>query len=102
MAKTKYEFKNWEHNQTPNEESDLPNTYPPFLKKACLDNYQYTVKLAGDDAFNITHAVPISKKWVRLFPDDVQEANSNLPFPQRNRGIEVRVTEIIWISDHDS
>jgi len=71
------------------------------LAKACSDKpFDYALKLRSGEVVRFSGAEIIRPGWIHLdvFPPDAQPANNGLPFPA-DRGIDVRIDEILWVMD---
>jgi len=80
--------------------------YPPALTKACLDHFEYLLKLKDGQYIFFNDAVPINKEWVHIKVNDVCDVDWTLTDIPKNRivfgferGIDVRVSEIAWVAD---
>ena len=75
--------------------------YPPALAKACCDSpFDYAACLRGGSVIRFDTAEPINEEWVTLFIDEQKSwgIDSGMPFPFP-RGVDVRVSEIVWVAD---
>jgi hypothetical protein len=70
---------------------DFPS-YPSFLVKACNDSFSYGVKLKNGEVIKFESAEPINNEWVILSGVENKEYDFE-------RGMEIRVSEIVWIID---
>jgi hypothetical protein len=72
----------------------------PALAKACGDSFNYALKLRTGEVIMFQGAELVGDKWVHLSGVDTSEPDegSKLPFPAR-RGIDVRLSEIMWVMD---
>lgn len=61
--------------------------YPPALAKACFDFFSYRVCLRTGAEIDFESATPLVGGWVRLNCE------------KYDRGIEVRVSDILWVVD---
>jgi hypothetical protein len=88
----------------PIEITALEYGYPPALAKACCDYFENALKLKTGETIFYSKAKPISKEWVFIDGiNDTQiglqgksEALLDVPFA---RGMEIRVSEIVWCAD---
>ena len=80
----------------------LPKSYPPGLKKACLDYYDYLIKIKGvEQMIYFNEAEYINDEWVLIkgimsHKDGCNFSNINI---QPSRGVEIRVSEIQFVID---
>jgi hypothetical protein len=70
------------------------------LAKACVDHYDYALKLRTGEVIRFTDAEIIRPGWIHLevCEPDVQPRMNRLPFTA-GRGIDVRIDEIVWVMD---
>lgn len=92
-----------------NDECDLLVTmgYPTMLAKACTDAFDYCLKLKNGDLIRFAEAKAISPEWVLIKELDLRRSHFQSPNIYDNaflfdRGIEVRISEIVWIADAPS
>jgi len=80
-------------------------TYPPTLVKALGDHFTYALMLKTGQIISFVEAEFISTSWVRLrqpqFHADMGELHlcSSFETAEFERGLEVRVSEIVWCVD---
>ena len=67
------------------------------LCKACLDEFDYALQLRNGTVIRFEFAKIISKDWVHLDRWNGEDSG-NLPFSAR-RGIDVRISDIVWVMD---
>ena len=78
--------------------------YPPALAKACWDPFLYGLQLKNGTTIFFREATAINKDWIRIrelehdHPDFGGEINSCHALGD-HRGIEIRVSEILWVTD---
>ncbi len=79
---------------------EIPENWPPTLEKACQDLFLYAVRLRTGETWLFEKALPINPEWVELRIRLDHWAHKNdlngMTFP---RGVEVRVSDIVWIAD---
>ena len=70
--------------------------YPPYLGKACGDSFFYAMKLRTGEIIEFSEAEAISASWVRIkhIEEHTRPAGYLL-----DRGMDVRVADIVWIAD---
>jgi len=88
---------------------ETPITYPPALYKACWDSFDYAMRLRTGETWLFAEARPINAEWVEITL--LQDRDSchqerwaavghpESPRPPFPRGVEVRVSDIVWIAD---
>jgi len=68
------------------------------LAKACLDNpYQYILKLRSGEVIGFSGAEIIDRDWIHIKIDETHVENP-LPYSAQ-RGVDVRISEIVWAVD---
>lgn len=79
--------------------------FPPTLLKASVDNgWYYAAKLVSGEVVSFCGAQLFADGWVRLHRSDYPLADYNddtLPVAA-TRGLDVRVSDIVWVADGDS
>jgi hypothetical protein len=90
------------------EEFELPNPCQyagsKFLAKACNDEFDYALRLRTGELIHFGTATIISNEFVLLHGiwqdmDSKKKPKKNeLPYPAP-RGVEVRISDIVWIMD---
>jgi hypothetical protein len=78
--------------------------YPPALAKACCDYFENALKLRTGEVIFYTKAEPINKDWIFIDGIDdqtlsLQNKSSGLPDVGFHRGMEIKISEIIWCAD---
>lgn len=71
------------------------------LAKACCDNYfDYALKLRTGEVIRFVGAEVLTPEWIRLevASQYAQPEDNALPF-KADRGVEVRVSDIVWVMD---
>jgi len=70
------------------------------LAKACQDPFDYAMKLRTGEVIDFTEARVLNKDWVHLEikPPDEQPKANRIAY-QAVRGIDVRLSDIIWVMD---
>lgn len=70
------------------------------LAKACVDQFDYALKLRSGEVIRFREAKIIRAGWVHLdvCEPDAQPLINRLPF-KADRGIDVRISEIVWVMD---
>jgi hypothetical protein len=66
--------------------------WPLALIKATQDPYEYVLKLKDGDQISFTEAQYISDDFVKL-------VSAKFGSQKFNRGLEIRVSEIVWVAD---
>lgn len=80
-------------------------TYPPSLIKALNDYFYYAIMLKSGLIISFIEAAYISADWVRLkqpqFHANLEELQACSTFESAlfERGLELRVSEIVWCVD---
>lgn len=75
-----------------------------FLSKACADTFDYAMRLRTGEIIRFEFAEIINSEWIRLtltnqVDGDAPEENArHIPFPCP-RGIDVRISDIVWVAD---
>lgn len=82
-------------------------TWPAALIKAIGDNWGFRMKLRTGEVFKFGSAEPINDEWVHIpiKQDFVREHMRHLSqvFGEvHERGIDIRVSDIVWIVDSES
>jgi hypothetical protein len=90
--------------------------YPPALCKACGDHFEYALGLRDGTVIQFAQAEDVDREWVRLmgivfmrdgrgqivpgkaFMDGHRDRKETGAFTF-DRGIDVRVSEILWLAD---
>ncbi len=75
--------------------------YPSYLRKACQDEFDYALGLRDGRVFHFCGAEPVSPDWVRIYG---MHDEAKVPFIHGlpwcfDRGIEIRVADIMWVAD---
>jgi hypothetical protein len=83
--------------------------WPPALIKAVDDPFDYALRLKDGSLIFFEYAVPCGKnnEWVSLHFQDMHYGskvwgmsfNHNFNIGGKDRGLEVRVSEIVWAAD---
>ena len=71
------------------------------LVKACLDHFDYAIKLRTGEVIRFHEAKVLNKEWLHLNLCNLasdQPAENRLPYPAE-RGIDVRIADIVWVMD---
>jgi hypothetical protein len=71
------------------------------LLKACHDSpFDYALKLRTGEVIRFCGATIINAEWIHLevYAMDEQPERNCLPFPA-DRGIDVRIGDIVWVMD---
>jgi hypothetical protein len=70
------------------------------LAKACVDHFDYALKLRTGEVIRFTDAEIIRPGWIHLEVREpaAQPRMNRLPF-MADRGIDVRIDEIVWVMD---
>ena len=70
------------------------------LAKACVDHFDYALKLRTGEVIRFSEAEIIRPGWIHLegCAPDAQPHKDRLPF-KADRGIDVRIDEIVWVMD---
>jgi len=80
----------------------------PALIKAIDDHYSYSIGLRSGDVIFFERVADFDAHIVVLDIEgsegaspvfDDEEANAHLPHPRSNRGVEVRISDIMWAQD---
>ena len=75
--------------------------YPPALCKACYDNWDYALKLTTGELIYFCEATQIDREWVHLSDiDGFCRQVKKIEEPSLIRGVDVRVSEIVWVAAH--
>lgn len=75
-------------------EAPLPATYPPALKKACGDSFEYAIVLRDGTRIVFTEARAIDETWVHI------AGVTSSPYAHiLDRGLDLRVDSILWAAD---
>jgi hypothetical protein len=75
--------------------------WPDALIKATLDDFTYVLKLRSGEIIPFTSAdACVAPGWVRLQIDKTAELHQ-MPFPF-SRGLDVRVSDVVWVADAPS
>ena len=81
-------------------EKSLPRSYPPALKKACVDSFHFVMKLRGiDHLLFFTDAEEVNEDWVHVTLDELSRVEAHKRGLNFERGVDVRVSEIQWVVD---
>ena len=80
--------------------------WPHALIKALTDSFDYALRLRTGELVFFSDAVALNREWVRLefgnlyghAPDDINREAITNKFPL-DRGLEVRVADIVWVAD---
>ena len=75
---------------------DIPDTYPPALKKACIDNYNYALCLKSGEIIYFCEARPIDADWINILSPQGPGIFTGRVI---TRGLNVRLSEIVWCLD---
>jgi hypothetical protein len=75
----------------------------PALAKACLDDFDYALRLKSGEVIRFTSAEWHGNGWLTLNGIDPAEDfrpphRQDLPFPA-DRGVDVRLDDILWVMD---
>lgn len=74
----------------------------PALAKACMDSFDYALKLRSGEVVRFTDATCHANGWITLQGveqcDPALTVEQELPFPAP-RGVDVRLTDVIWVMD---
>lgn len=75
----------------------------PALTKACLDDFDYALKLKSGEVIRFTSAEWHDNGWLTLSgidnDNDLRPPNrTDLPFPAA-RGVDIRLEDILWVMD---
>jgi hypothetical protein len=83
--------------------------WPPALIKAVDDPFDYALRLKDGSLIFFEYAVPCGKnnEWASLYFQDIHRGsevwrvsfNHNFKVGGNDRGLEVRVSEIVWAAD---
>lgn len=70
------------------------------LAKACMDPFDYALRLRTGEVIRFESAMVLNKEWVRLTtkPYEDEDTYHPLAFPAP-RGVEVRIADIVWVMD---
>jgi hypothetical protein len=72
--------------------------WPPHLQKAACDDYSYTLALKSGAVIDFESATPLMDgEWVQLNGATVPGVKAST-----GRGLQIRLSEIAWVLDHDS
>ena len=83
----------------------IPDNYPMTLRKACGDEFWYAACIEGFGVISFQSADPIDPDWVLLhevaMERDIKTKEPSTGGSAMNfdRGLEVRVSSIIWLAD---
>jgi hypothetical protein len=69
-------------------------SYPPALVKACSDPFGYRLRLRTGEAIDFSQAKAIDREWVHLDADGLRGIDV-----VGERGVNVRVADIVWVCD---
>lgn len=75
-------------------------TGSPALAKACLDYFDYALKLRTGEVIYFWSAKVLNKEWVHLElkPEGEQPEENRIAYPG-DRGVDVRLSDIVWVMD---
>lgn len=81
-------------------------TWPAALIKAVNDNWGFRMKLRTGEVFKFGSAEPINDEWVHIpikpdFARDHMRHLSQVFGEVHERGIDIRVSDIVWIVDSE-
>ena len=70
------------------------------LAKACVDPFDYAMKLRTGEVIDFSFATILNKEWVHLDinPMDEQPKENRIAYPAE-RGVDVRLSDIVWVMD---
>ena len=70
------------------------------LAKACFDSFDFAMKIRTGEVIRFTHAQVINTEWIHLLLDThpKQPKANQLAYPGE-RGIDVRLADIVWVMD---
>ena len=70
------------------------------LAKACVDHFDYALKLRTGEVIRFTDAKIIRPGWIHLDVTPLYGCpeSNGLPFPA-DRGVDVRIADIVWVMD---
>lgn len=79
----------------------LEYKWPPALVKAIGDPFDYALRLTTGEVWRFREATYLSPDWVRIeeFDDSNTADDQALPVMPFHRGVDVRVSEIVWVAD---
>jgi hypothetical protein len=78
----------------------IKKTGSEVLAKSCWDPFDYLLKLKTGEIINYSEARLINDDWIHLDFHDYQVEQRNNEIPSRcNRGIDVKLSEIVWVID---
>lgn len=76
--------------------------WPGHLIKAAFDFYQYRLRLRTGEVIDFSYARPgASLEWARLDGVSMVEDDHTLDY-FTERGVDVRVADIVWVGDASS
>ncbi|MAD79433.1 MAG: hypothetical protein CMJ50_01130 [Planctomycetaceae bacterium] len=73
--------------------------YPPALAKACVDPFDYAMKLETGELIFFEEATPHNFDWVYIRSTDDPSDRRPRDIPLCDRGLFVRVSSIVWVAD---
>jgi hypothetical protein len=76
----------------------IQRSYPPALQKACVDPFDYALKLRTGEIWTFESAKAVSREWVCIVDFHENSGGQKPPFPFV-RGVDVRVADIVWVAD---
>ena len=70
------------------------------LAKACIDEFDYALKLRTGEVVYFEFARVLNKEWVHLTlkPREDQPTANRIAYPA-DRGVDVRLSDIVWVMD---
>jgi hypothetical protein len=69
------------------------------LAKACVDPFDYALKLRTGEVIRFERARMLDPRWIHLSLGDwEQDAVKILPY-KADRGVDIRVADIVWVMD---
>jgi hypothetical protein len=92
------------------QDADLTQSgWPPALIKAVNDPYDYALRLKDGTLIFFEYAVPMGEynEWVSIHFQDIHKGgevwewsfNHRFNIGGNDRGLQVRVSEIVWVAD---
>lgn len=70
------------------------------LVKACMDPFDYAMKLRTGEVLRFEHCRIINKDWIHLTGVDRRDQLKDVQIAySAERGVDVRISDIVWVMD---
>lgn len=70
------------------------------LAKACLDSFDYALKLRTGEVIFFSEATVLNREWIHLEVKSMEDqpTSNRIAYPAM-RGVDIRLSDIVWVMD---